>query len=58
MDGAYTPDHVETVDVRRSFNMTKLKKFAKRGRVIQDIIDSARFVKSVSIKVQRRLSHA
>lgn len=42
--GAYVPEHEKTETVERKWNATKLKRFAKRGRDIKDVIEGARRV--------------
>lgn len=49
--GALVPEHEETRTVGRKWNATKLKPFAKRGRVIRDAIDAARVTGSPYLEV-------
>ena len=40
--GALTLAHEKTVDVERKWNMTRLRKFGRRGQAIRDVFDAAR----------------
>ena len=42
--GALVPEHTENLMVRRKYHVTKLKRFARRGREIVRIIEGARRV--------------
>ena len=40
-DGALTPAHEKTVAVERKWNMTKLRKFGRRGKAIRAVFEDA-----------------
>ena len=49
---ALVPEHEETTTVPRRWNVTKLKPFGKRGRVIQEIIEESRVVGGHRVEVK------
>ena len=49
--GALVEPYEKVVDVPRSWNVTKLRPFAKRGKVVADIIAAARIPGNVVVKV-------
>ena len=54
LDGAYMPEHEETVVVAESWNMTKVKPLAKFGREVAEAIESARVPTAPRLKIKPR----
>lgn len=51
---AYVPGHEKTIQVKAKWYLTKLKPFARRGRAIQDVIDSATIKGAPRLTVQKK----
>lgn len=51
---AYTPEHEETRTVGADWNMTKLKPFANRGGAIRKILEAARVLGPVKLRIKER----
>ena len=52
--GAYEPRRQVTETKERKWNMTKLRPFGKRGKVVQDVLERAKIPGTPSMKIEPR----